>query len=632
ILHPPINHRTIISQRKVKHRSEPQTDGVQSRREGSPSLACSVRQGVRFLERQGLTKGTSMDAFFRLRRSSHTPSYSQGGQEPLIVVEESENNEKEEETSNQSSQRQSLDIESPENPYLLSPWRETRKHSLPTPPCTSGITASQVRRLSERGGEGSGPSPREQAFLATLYSTPAPQPGGRRHSVVTISRVPPTLFGRNRRESIAALPAGQRSNASSRRESNIGPPPSTDHRGSIHNLQLDIMDDIVQARKARMKLWNTSNERVCEVQTLDEAGTGSSSPMRYTNRRYSDFVGTALPPIQSFRRASEMPISPCAAQQLTPLAASASSTGANAPSTPSASSPSAAAATATTPASDAAFARPKTRMGIVCTNTDLISLLSSLASSATEINRCGEKEHPSPLASHAFPLRSAAKSPTTAGTAPTGGGDPPKSNLQKNRSNSFDISLYQNIKQLATGGGGGGGGGAGAGGAGALSGGDTDRSFIESGWFIKRHQPMARRKSSARSPSATVTFARETLDKLRDKEKPAKDEPKPAKAKESRSPLNKLKWDGRSAIVDARMIGHAIENFITGSSSSSSSGSAASSSGKKSSAAGGSKDGAAGRAKKSAASSWFGKADEDEDSNDTCDSSLCSTLKDLFVK
>lgn len=146
-----------------------------------------------------------------MRRSSHTPN--QSNQEPLIVVEESENCEKEEEISNQSSPRQSIDIESPENPYLLSPWRdlrETRKHSLPTPPCTSGITASQVRRLSERGGEGSGPSPREQAFLATLYSSPTPQPGGRRHSVVTISRVPPTIFGRNRRESIAAFPAGQR--------------------------------------------------------------------------------------------------------------------------------------------------------------------------------------------------------------------------------------------------------------------------------------------------------------------------------------------------------------------------------------------------------------------------------------
>uniref|UniRef100_A0A182T6K9 Uncharacterized protein n=1 Tax=Anopheles maculatus TaxID=74869 RepID=A0A182T6K9_9DIPT len=269
-------------------------------------------------------------------------------------------------------------------------------------------------------------------------------------------------------------------------------------------------------------------------------------------------------------------------------------------------------------------------MGIVCTNTDLISLLSSLASSATEINRCGEKEHPSPLASHAFPLgRSAAAKSPTAGTSGGGGGgtDQPKSNLQKNRSNSFDISLYQNIKQLATGGtltGGSGGGGGGGGGPT-----DTEKSFVESGWFIKRHQPMARRKSSAKSPSATVTFARETFDKLRDKEPAHKDEPKP-KPKESRSPLNKLKWDGRSAIVDARMIGHAIENFITGSSSSSSS----SSSSKKSSTSGGGKDGSAGRSggKKSSTSSWFGKADEDEDSNDTCDSSLCSTLKDLFVK
>lgn len=32
---------------------------------------------------------------------------------------------------------------------------------------------------------------------------------GRRHSVVTISRVPQTLFGRNRRESFAAFASGQ---------------------------------------------------------------------------------------------------------------------------------------------------------------------------------------------------------------------------------------------------------------------------------------------------------------------------------------------------------------------------------------------------------------------------------------
>lgn len=150
-----------------------------------------------------------------MRRSSFSPFGVSSNQEPLITVTESEQDEKDDvESSNKSSPRQSLDIESPQNPYLLSPWRdprETRKHSLPTPPCMSGITASQVRRLSERGGESSGPSPREQAFLATLCQSAQSQvPGGRRHSVVTISKVPTTIFGRNRRESVAALPTFQR--------------------------------------------------------------------------------------------------------------------------------------------------------------------------------------------------------------------------------------------------------------------------------------------------------------------------------------------------------------------------------------------------------------------------------------
>lgn len=150
---------------------------------------------------------SSTDALAKLRRSSFTPTFGNSNQEPLIVVEESEQDEKEETDSKKSSPRYSLDVESPVNPYLLSPWRdprETRKHSLPTPPCTSGITASQVRRLSERGN--TEPTAVEQAFLATLSQGPAPQPGGRRHSVVTISKVPTTLFGRNRRESIAAVP------------------------------------------------------------------------------------------------------------------------------------------------------------------------------------------------------------------------------------------------------------------------------------------------------------------------------------------------------------------------------------------------------------------------------------------
>lgn len=106
--------------------------------------------------------------------------------------------------------------------------------------------------MSERGGEGSGPSAREAAFLATLSQTPAPQPGGRRHSVVTISRVPTTLFGRNRRESIAAFPMGGATRIlQSRRDSSAGMTGPPSNSGSTHNLQLDIMDDIaeIKARK-----------------------------------------------------------------------------------------------------------------------------------------------------------------------------------------------------------------------------------------------------------------------------------------------------------------------------------------------------------------------------------------------
>ncbi|XP_026496933.2 uncharacterized protein LOC113401293 [Vanessa tameamea] len=264
-----------------------------------------------------------------------------GGGEPLIVVEESGAEDAESYRSPVPIRGFSEDQESPPDPYHLSPWRETRKHSLPTPSCTSGPTASQVRRLSERG-EGVVREAREAAFLATLSQAP-PQPGGRRHSVVTISRVPQALFGRGRRESIAAFPALSRRRDSGAKKC----PPATDNLGSTHNLQLDIMDDIVQARKVRMRLWNTSNERVCEVQPLDERSPISSS-VRYTKsgRRHSDFIGSPLPPIPARRRASEMP-----------------------PPIP-----------------------PRAGAGVVCTDTDLKLMLNALTSSATEIDRCGKPD------------------------------------------------------------------------------------------------------------------------------------------------------------------------------------------------------------------------------------------------
>lgn len=91
------------------------------------------------------------------------------------------------------------------------------------------------------------------------------------------------LFGRNRRESIAAFPSkGPRVN---RRDSAGGATPSP--TGSQFNLQLDIMDDIADikaARKVRMKMWQTEDkEKMCELQSMD----GENKQMsRYTNSEY----------------------------------------------------------------------------------------------------------------------------------------------------------------------------------------------------------------------------------------------------------------------------------------------------------------------------------------------------------
>ncbi|XP_011204779.2 uncharacterized protein LOC105227235 [Bactrocera dorsalis] len=194
-----------------------------------------------------------------MRRSSFTPVFSLSTQEPLIVVEETNTIEDGGEAEGaaggvdtaggtRKSTSDDSEPDSPVNPYLLCPFpdmQQRRKHSLPSLQITEGITASQVRRLSEVGGENGGLSPKEVEFLATLSQKANPAAGGRRHSVVTISAVPPTLFGRNRRESLTGMPLG----GGSRRGSIIQGPPLTDHRGSIHNLQLDIMDGIVQTRK-----------------------------------------------------------------------------------------------------------------------------------------------------------------------------------------------------------------------------------------------------------------------------------------------------------------------------------------------------------------------------------------------
>ncbi|XP_048260600.1 uncharacterized protein LOC125384768 isoform X3 [Bombus terrestris] len=149
-----------------------------------------------------------------------------------------------------------------------------------------------MRRMSDRGGEGSGP---------------APQLDGRRNSVVTMERVSSTLFGSNR--------------------------------------QLDVMDNIadLKARKVRLRMYRTSTEQVYEMQPLE----GNSSVQRYTEQpkqRFFEMPTLSVSPTSSLRkRVSELPRA------------------------------------ARTPVFGAA--------GMVCSNRDLISILSSVGSSATEMSK-----------------------------------------------------------------------------------------------------------------------------------------------------------------------------------------------------------------------------------------------------
>lgn len=100
-----------------------------------------------------------------MRRASFKASVD----EPLIVVDESEEIDNVPTSPKLEQEEADDDKESPDNPYLLSPWRdprETRKRSLPNIQCTDGIMASQVRRLSD-GGENA-PTASEVAFLTKL--------------------------------------------------------------------------------------------------------------------------------------------------------------------------------------------------------------------------------------------------------------------------------------------------------------------------------------------------------------------------------------------------------------------------------------------------------------------------------
>ncbi|CAK9807323.1 hypothetical protein ANTPLA_LOCUS5327 [Anthophora plagiata] len=485
-----------------------------------------------------------------MRRQSYNANLNIGsGGEPQIIVDESTLGEEEAEQRRNESPPRCLDPDSPSlNPYLLSPWRETRKHSLPTPQCTSGIIASQVRRLSERGGEGSGPSSREAAYLATLSQAPAPPPDGRRQSVVTISKVPATLFGRNRRESIAAFPLGGATRIlPSRWDSKCGISGSPSNSGSTHNLQLDIMDDIaeIKPRKVCLKMYKTPTEQVCEIQPLE----GNSSTQRYTQyqkRRFSEMPPPSVSPTSSIRRrASEVP-----------RVVSSSVSGA---------------------------------AGIVCSNTDLISILSSLASSATEINRCGEETLSS---------REENKSSWSGKTV-----EQKRSRLKSFRSNSFDVSILHGAKSKLVGG---------------LSSKAAASSIMApSNWFAKRHQPMSKKQKPEDLITASLNFKF-------DKSKVVKAVKETLGRTSSSSDVrHKVVWDDTSGTkVDAQVLGTAIEKILTAQR-----GSDAESSGST-----GKASVSPNKPRSSKVANWFSSSNKDEEQNESCEPSICSSLKDLFVK
>lgn len=364
-----------------------------------------------------------------------------------------------------------------------------------------------------------------------------------------------------------------------------------------------------------MKLWNTSNEKVCEVQTLDE-NESKSSPMRYTNRRYSDFVGAPLPSLQSHRRASEMP----------PIVS---------PSIPGTSTM-------------ASFGR-KLKAGIVCTNTDLLGLLSTLTSSAIEINEYEEIPTPTTKLITAETLKtqsqfisvtpsaSFSRSPVPPAVSPVRSRSPSvsvipkvvapkespehrqrrKSHTKTSRSNSFDGSVLNNAKQLLTA--------------------ADEKTAILSGWFTKRHQPMATKKAqgsggASSSKAAAMAFSKDVLDRFKDnKEHKESGKKTSGRSGDGTSSGGKLKWDCKSPAVDAHVIGNAIEGFLRRSSTTSSKEATPKETSRLKKPGKGSPKGSSNGAGSSSRGIWFGKGDED-DSKDTCDSSLCSTLKDLFVK
>lgn len=226
--------------------------------------------------------------------------------------------------------------------------------------------------------------------------------------------------------------------------------------------------------QVRLKMYKTpSRERVCEIQSLEGNNSTTQKYIQYQKRRFSEFSASVAASTSALRRrASEMTRPLCEAEAVSPTA------------------------------------------GITCSNTDLISILSSLTSSATEINTCGSSD-----------AKDEPKSSWSTKTA-----EQKRSRLKNTRSNSFDVSILRATKSKTT--------------SNSNSKGNLGTFMTPSTWFAKRHQPMLK-KSRCLDEESAIPFK---LDKAK-VVKVVKDTlAKNVDAK------HKVLWDNRSGTkVDAQV-------------------------------------------------------------------------------
>lgn len=335
-----------------------------------------------------------------------------------------------------------------------------------------------------------------------------------------------------------------------RRDSSTGISGPPSNSGSTHNLQLDIMDDIaeIKAKKVRLKMYKTSSrERVCEIQPLESNDSSTTQKyIQHQKRRFSEFSASVTASTSALRRrASEMTRPLCELEM---------------------------------PCSTMAA-------GITCSNTDLISILSSLTSSATEINTCGTSDP-----------KDDQRSSWSAKTA-----EQRRNRLKSSRSNSFDVSILRGTKSKTPS-------NSGKGSAGSL--------IAPSTWFAKRHQPISKKNRNLDEESTTFK-----LDKLK-VVKTVKDT-----LTKNVDSKHKVLWDDSSGTkVDAQVLGNAIEKILTSTHRGNDAEMSGSSSGKPSVSPNKSRAGKV--------TSWFssGNKEQEQQQADCASDSICSTFKDFFVK